>query len=595
MTNYNKSFNLRNGVQVDNTNFIVNSNGAVGIGSTVPTQILDVSGNINVSGFVTAPNLYTTLISAPSASITTVTAGIVTANYLYGDGSNLVNIPTSQWVNIDVGLGFTSIYAKGYVGITTIDPRFALQVGGNPNNSQSGVGIDSIGNIKATGIITANSFSGSGQNITSINGNNINSGIVSNSYLPSNISFSGIVTATGGFVGNVTGIASTALSLSGTPNITVNNITASNYYSTGILTSTTINGTSITVTNVNSGFSTTGILTAYTRLNATAIGVGTNSPNADIHIRDGVNGASLQLTTDGNFDTYVSIGRSVTRAGNNGELRFGNTNALYPYSTPSSLDIINYDIGNVNQYLQLGSPGVGTGSFNWFYGQSSFTPKMTFTYDGKLGIGITLPINQLHIVGTSTVTNNIYAGVDIYAGNNLYVANNLTVGGNFNSTTVSSNFIGNLSGNVNSTVGVSTFIQVGITTATIQSLGILNSPTTYPLEIGAATAKVVMNGAAIGINTNTILPGIGLDASNVIAVASGVGIGTTNPKSYVDFGNAGTGPTDFANARFMIPPKLTTTQRNALTTIEGGLIYNITLHRLELYNGTGWCGIATIP
>ena len=46
MSNYNKSFNFRNGVQVDDSHFIVNSSGLVGIGTSLPTQLLDVSGNI---------------------------------------------------------------------------------------------------------------------------------------------------------------------------------------------------------------------------------------------------------------------------------------------------------------------------------------------------------------------------------------------------------------------------------------------------------------------------------------------------------------------------------------------------------------------
>ena len=44
MANFSKSFNFRNGVQVDNDNFIVNSNGLVGIGTSVPTEFLDIRG-----------------------------------------------------------------------------------------------------------------------------------------------------------------------------------------------------------------------------------------------------------------------------------------------------------------------------------------------------------------------------------------------------------------------------------------------------------------------------------------------------------------------------------------------------------------------
>ena len=38
MANIRKSFNFRNGVQVDNDNFVVNANGLVGIGTSIPTE-----------------------------------------------------------------------------------------------------------------------------------------------------------------------------------------------------------------------------------------------------------------------------------------------------------------------------------------------------------------------------------------------------------------------------------------------------------------------------------------------------------------------------------------------------------------------------
>ena len=50
MANYTKSFNFRNGVQVDDSNFIVNSVGLVGIGTTKPEKKLDVRGNAIISG-----------------------------------------------------------------------------------------------------------------------------------------------------------------------------------------------------------------------------------------------------------------------------------------------------------------------------------------------------------------------------------------------------------------------------------------------------------------------------------------------------------------------------------------------------------------
>ena len=46
MANIKKSFNFRNGVQVDDDNFVINANGLVGIGSTIPRDFLDVRGNV---------------------------------------------------------------------------------------------------------------------------------------------------------------------------------------------------------------------------------------------------------------------------------------------------------------------------------------------------------------------------------------------------------------------------------------------------------------------------------------------------------------------------------------------------------------------
>jgi len=611
MANYNKSFNFRNGVQVDNDNFIVNANGLVGIGTSVPREFLDVYGTAKITGLVTTNNLYSGI----------ATFGSVTATTFNGSASGLTGIyaiAIDGWYIDSVNSG---IYTSFKVGIGTTNPQYSLQVGQNPT-TRNGFAVDGVtGNVNSTGITTAYNFSGFGTGISGINATNISNGTLNNSRLPQSISITGIITATSGIItslrstninnsgiatlgivtasqiyvsgattsfggffgnltGNVTGIASTALTLSGSPNITVTNVTSSNINNTGIITSA----------NIISGISSVGVSTVSTRLYAESIGVGTNSPGSDIHIRR-TSVSSLQLTSD-TATAIVAFGRSTAYAGSNGALRFGNTSTIQRYSTAKSLDIINYDTGNINSYLQLGSVGIDTGSFHWIYGQTTpNTPLMSLTYAGRLGIGVTLPTNTLHVVGTSTVTSDAYVGSNLYVGNNLNISGTLSIASL--SASLTGNVTGNLTGNVNST-GISTFVKVGITTATIQKLGILNDAILYPLEIGSGSSKVVVNNDSIGISTTTILPGIGLDASRVIAVASGVGIGTTIPKSYVDFADAGTGPSDFANARFMIPPKVNTTQRNALTPVAGALIYNITNVRLELYNGTGWVGIATV-
>ena len=70
-------------------------------------------------------------------------------------------MPTSQWEDKDVGLGFTSIYnTGGNVGVGTEDPRTTFQVGNNVDAGEKGVGISSVGNINMTGILTATSLIG---------------------------------------------------------------------------------------------------------------------------------------------------------------------------------------------------------------------------------------------------------------------------------------------------------------------------------------------------------------------------------------------------------------------------------------------------
>lgn len=603
--NYNKSFSFNNGVQVDYDNFVVNSNGLVGIGTSIPREFFDLYGNAKITGLVTTTNLAVTGVSTFYGDVKVgsgiafyPSTGIVSATTFYGSAAGLTGfyaVATNGWYVDSVNSG---IFTSFKVGIGTTTPEYSFQVGKNPTTG-NGFSVDGgTGNVNTTGIITASTFAGNGASLTALNASNISSGTLSNSFLPSNISISGVITATSGFVGNLTGSATTASNLTGTPNITVANVTSTNINNTGIITSLNINNTGIiTSVSIRSGISSIGISTVYTRLYAESIGVGTDSPSSDIHVRR-TSISKLQLTSD-SAEAIVALGRSTTLAGINGALRFGNSSGLYSYSTTNSLDIINYGLGNINQYLQLGSAGVGTGSYYWFNGQIPNAPLMTLTYGGSLGIGITLPIDTLHVVGTSTVTGNSYVG------GNLSIANNFTVGGNLTADvtgTFTGSLTGSLSGNVYSSTGISTFSQIKSTSTASFSgnVGINTTILTYPLQVNANGNSFIVNSfGAIGVGTtaiaaagnNTIL----VDSSQGIGIFQGVGIGTTNPRCYADFADAGTsGPNVLAIGRFMLPPKVTTTQRNSLSTVEGGLIYNTTLHRLEVYNGTGWCGVATI-
>ncbi len=75
MANIRKQFNFRNGVQVDDDNLVVTSTGLVGIGTTIPTEILDVRGTAKIVGLVTATQIFTPTLNATNLSITSLTLG----------------------------------------------------------------------------------------------------------------------------------------------------------------------------------------------------------------------------------------------------------------------------------------------------------------------------------------------------------------------------------------------------------------------------------------------------------------------------------------------------------------------------------------
>ena len=327
MANIKKNFNFRNGVQVDDDNLLVTSTGLVGIGTTIPVEALDVRGNVIITGFTSATSQNVGFLTVATLEPTkiigaglSVVSGIVTASgtgiiTFFGDASNLLGMPTSQWADVDVGLGFTSIYnTGGNVGITTLDPRTTLQVGGNIDAGEKGVGISSVGNINAAGIITASSFVGNvtgdvtgriaGDIVGDVNSSGISTFVALDVNGDSdfdghthidNLSVSGVTTFTGLIDGN--GGANI-------DNVQIG-VTADNEIdtSTGNLTIDSAGGT----VTVDDQFAVTGVST-YTGLadfngGATInnVSIGIESPSAI-----SATGSNLNLTSDGGTTSIVN-------------------------------------------------------------------------------------------------------------------------------------------------------------------------------------------------------------------------------------------------------------------------------------------------
>ena len=680
MANIRKTFNFRNGVQVDEDNFIVDSLGKVGVGTTVPTQMLDVRGNAKVVGIVTSQSIETRNVNVAGvttfsgtvhvgAAITIYPAsGIISATSIRGDGRNLINIPTSQWTDLNSGLGHTSIYNEGFVGVSTNDPRFTFQVGGNNDLTTfaSGVGINSTGNIVATGVITATNFKGD------LQGNQVIGNLIGNVNATSGVSTVGTVKFDSGHVYNALSVGSTNLSVSGVSTFSddVNFIGAAStiqfdksdssldfndnarirlgnssdiqiyhnssdnfgYISnsnseplriTGALTQIRNTADNANIADFQetlgvqlyytgskkfqtsgigasvygvatagqfTGAVNAGVATITSKLDLDSIssqGINTSTPQSNIHVyQSGISSVHLE---SGSNESVITLGRGLNKQTTSGGVRYGNTSGAFPYSTVDSLDIINYATGNVNFYLEGGANSSTPGNFYW-HKRANQTRLMTLTSTGRLGIGITDPINALHVVGTTTCTNDIFAGSNVSLKGNAEVIGNLTVLGDFNPVEISSNF----TGNVTATVGVSTFLNLNATGDTYtQQLGIgLANGTdlgTNRLVINSGNQQTWVSATGrLGVRTDSISNGAALDTGAGTALFGAVGVGTTSVRCTADFNAAGYDG-GAGTASFMILPRVSNAERgNLANMLSGAIVYNTSTNKLNYYNGSAW-------
>ena len=714
MANIKKSFNFRNGVQVDDDNLKVSTTGLVGIGTTVPTEALDVRGNLVVSGVSSAITAQAGVMTVTTLNPTeiigagvSIVSGIVTASSgiitFYGDARFLQGMPTSQWEDTNTGLGVSSIYnTGGTVGIATTNPVFTFQVGNDPNSGQSGVGIGSFGDIKVSGVVTATTFSGnlSGDvtgNVTGTVTGNINSGLgtitdinATNINVSGLSTFAGITSVTGpvfhskqqiisgmstfsggvsinnlhiGLIGNgVVGGGATINTSGGDLNLScggpsgadvgdeivchenvrifgglnaTGTLQAQQLGATASVSAASVSATTGTFVDLGStggisvkdlriatganrtlittpvGVSTVTISGANLKLqdqvfidgtnpvlrsegnitlsqkgsNLAKVGVGTIAPVSDIHVRRYTGDAEIQVTAEAGA-SRVSLGvESGTGQTDHAELRY-NLTGQNQFDGTESLSIVNFGKGNFNYMMSAANANAATGNFFWMKGNGLSGTLMTLTPTGRLGIGLTTPTTPLHVLGAATISGTLTIG------------NNLQVEGTINSDVsgnVTGNLTGNVNGNANAAAGISTFNNLsvaGISTFNnikATSIGIANDPS-LPLTINTAAD----NRFFVNANGNVGIKTTDTQGMNFMVAGSSVhqilGVGTTVPISSVDFSTAGqqiTGP--FANKMFMVPPKVTNTQRGNLAgLVSGAMIYNTNLNKLQVYNGSAW-------
>ena len=588
MANIRKSFNFRSGLQVDNDNFIVNANGLVGIGTSVPTQyLLNVHGDARITGLTTANNIFL----SDGLEVT----GVTTVGFITASGGNVAGILTvgqikvgnSGVVNNLVGFGFTTFISdNGGVGLhttskiginTSISPGVSdptLNVSGNINVSDdftvgSGVTLTNTGNAFYSGIITATTFDGN------LDAADLTTGTISGARFPTVLpAISGAALTSL----NATNISSGTIGTARVPTL--------NQDTTG--TAGGLTGTP----DVNLGITTTGLLSA------TSIGIGTAIP-ANTFQQRATGATELQITSD-TASASVTVGREPGTANtNNAEFRYGGA-AGFPYSTSQSLDLINYGTGNFNYYLSANNSNNAAGDYIWHKGSNN-DQLMTLTKDGNLGIGITNPVQLLNVQGTSKFTG------DAQFDGNVTIDGNLTVnlGGSFSVSGVVS--ATSFKGDLLSPNGLSTVIDTGTGNGS-DGLSFVNTNVTDGISTFNHLQQTNNSYAAFATNDtegyNAIdgnalrfvvnpqtLPG-GTGSPRVVITQKGcIGSGTTNPQCALDLGSATANDdgVSYSSDRFMILPKVSTTNRGNLNNLTAGaVIYNTTLNKIQVYTGSGW-------
>ena len=184
------------GSELNNEIFNITDN--VGIGTSVPTQLLDVDGNVRIRG-----GLYDVGNASGSTQQVPVADGL--GGWVWSEppvigvstaGGSLTNVQYHNAAGlIDGSNEFVFDYSSNEVGIGTANPETKLDVRGGTR----------LGNLSITsaGIVTAISgaavtFYGDGKGLTNLNGSNIASGTISSERLAGtyNISITGSISGT---------------------------------------------------------------------------------------------------------------------------------------------------------------------------------------------------------------------------------------------------------------------------------------------------------------------------------------------------------------------------------------------------------------
>ena len=355
------------------------------------------------------------------------------------------------------------------------------------------------------------------------------------------------------------------------------------------------------------------------------VGIGTTSPGQKLQVSgnilatgnviayNGTNDSSvisalgtLQLRNSGNTNVNIqSTGNSYLNGGNvgigttspTGKLDVREANVTISTSNSMSDGIRGLKIDGTNAGIELAGSGndwwvSALGSGFSIYDTTVNAYRFKILNNGNVGIGTTSPSSKLDVAGDIRTSSQVIftgAGNIVNSSNNLNVnsVNNLlfSIGGSEKMRLTSTGNVGigttSPSAQLHSNASGSAINYGMFTIDTDNWINFFTGTGTAPGASAAGQGALFWkSGGVLRLGTSTSTAGAGFVDMVRIDTDGNVGIGTTNPLAKLDI----TSTTDG-----VLLPRMTTTQVNAISSPENGLtVYNTTLNTLCFYNGSSW-------